>query len=416
MAKRLFFTQFGWNTNDDLEIIRNLKLFSLINEELVIPSNLMYSEKCELVLRNNPELLELRIIRPALPSRYDNIPDYIESRKIKAGRDLTNYISFLKNINISPLPYEDNLPASLFTQNCFEQIGNEESILCKSAKITCDQSKRIVELITIEKEKTENVILFRDFLSICSKCVSDYSFAVVLKYAELLRYICGASSKQCNNFLPQENMIDWCLANYENPNSFVLNDSAIFWEVFFESLLRTTDGIFSLSDLQNLSEKTLDRVDFYGIQQIREQSCLQESFIKTYDSIISKVNTPAISDGNPYRMMKFDELIDLKEKLRLEFKNELSDEVAFYKKIEITESLLKIAYQLFGGTIQSLESVVNFFSVMLDKKNDWDSYLTRQEQRIQSATKYATKFYSDEPVLIEYMQQLTSKAKSGWYK
>ncbi|TAN68126.1 MAG: hypothetical protein EPN17_09800 [Methylobacter sp.] len=93
MAKRLFFTQFGWNTNDDLEIIRNLKLFSLINEELVIPSNLMYSEKCELIFRNNPELLELGIIRPALPSRYDNIPEYIESRKTKAGRDLTNYIT-----------------------------------------------------------------------------------------------------------------------------------------------------------------------------------------------------------------------------------------------------------------------------------------------------------------------------------
>jgi len=375
MTKRLFFTQFGWNTTDELEITRNLKLFSLINEELVIPSNLMYSVKCESILRKNPELLELGIIRPALPNRYDNVPDYIESRVGKAGRDLTNYISFLRDVRIVHLPYEDNSPASLFTQNCFEQIGNEDSILYKSSKINSNQSKRVVELIIKRKEETEGVILFRDFLSICYDCVSEYSFTVIKKYAELLRYICGASSKQCNNFLPQENMIDWCLANYDNPNSFVLNDSAIFWEVFFESLLRTTDGIFSLSDLQNLSETALDRVDFHGIQQMREQSCLQENFINTYDNIINRVNTPRVTDSDPYKMMKFDELIDLKETLRLEFKKELLNEAEFYKKIEVTESLLKIAYQLLGGTIQSLESVVNFFSVVLNKKDDWDSYL-----------------------------------------
>ncbi len=368
MSKRLFFTQFGWNANDETETIRNLKLFSLINKELVIPSNLMYSDKCESVVRRNPELLELGIIRPALPSKYKNVPEYIESRTKKAGRDLTDYVRFLNDISISPVIYEDNSPANLFTENCLEQIGNKESILCKSAKIDDNTSKRIIESIIKEKEKTEGVILFRDFLLICSEHASDYSFSVINKYAELLRYICGASSKQCNNFLPQENMIDWCLANYEDPKSFVLNDSAIFWEVFFESLLKTTDGIFSLSDVHNMSEAALDRIDFYGIQQIREQGCLQNAFIATYENIIDKINVPRTTDADPYKLINFDELIDLKERLKVEFKKELSTEANFYKRIEITESLLKIAYQLLGGTIQTLESVVNFFSVISNKK------------------------------------------------
>ena len=63
MAKRLFYTKFGWEDNSLLDIKRNIKLFALINTDLVIPSNHIYSEKAEIIFNKNPELLELNLIK-----------------------------------------------------------------------------------------------------------------------------------------------------------------------------------------------------------------------------------------------------------------------------------------------------------------------------------------------------------------
>ena len=90
MSKRLFSTKCGWDNIDPNSIERSLILFSLINNELVIPSKHMYSLNAEKFLYKHPELLELNLIKPAMDPQYASFQDYFSQRERererKAGR------------------------------------------------------------------------------------------------------------------------------------------------------------------------------------------------------------------------------------------------------------------------------------------------------------------------------------------
>ena len=416
MAKRLFYTKFGWEDNSLIDIERNIKLFALINTDLVIPSNHIYSEKAEIIFKKSPELLELNLIRPALGDEYLNYSDYLNEREKKAGRSLSDYGQFLDSLKSYPLKYTANSPANIFTENVIEQISKSNSVLRKSTTINDSSAEKIITEIGLCQDKNDGVIYFRDFLEV-SKRILDYdSFLVMDKYANLLRYISGASSKNCNNLLPQENLIDWCLANSQNHKEFVLQDEQLFWEVFLESIVRVTEGIFTLKDLSKLSPAILDRLSFQDINSLRSESVLHSRFVTKYDAIIDKINLIRATSNNNLDLVDFDELISLKEQLMVEFQEALKDELNIYKKIEIIEALVKIAYQLWGGTLQSIESVINFFSILFDKKSNWEVFLQKQENRTNKAKKFAQNRLSKETVLIDYMDKLVLKTKDAWHR
>jgi len=226
----------------------------------------------------------------------------------------------------------------------------------------------------------------------------------------------GASSKQCNNLLPQENLIDWCLANPNNPQKFILNDEQMFWEVFFESMVKLTNGIFSLSDLEKLSPKILDKFNYNDISEFRKDGVLHGRFIAKYESVIDNINNINRLGNAKLDLMNYEELIQTKEIIKKRFEESLQKEASLYVELEAIESFLKIAYQIFGSTIQTIDAVVNFLSIPIGQRKNYKKFLTKQEQRITIATKFAQNRLSEEPVLIEYMSELLRKSKEAWYR
>lgn len=416
MSKRLFFTKFGWENESQKEIERNIKLFALINTDLVIPSNHIYSVSAENLFRSNPELLEKEIIRPALGNKYTNYEEYLSDREQKAGRKLVDYGKYLDSLSSNPEKYLSDSPATIFTSHSIEQIKNPESVLSKSSKITEIEAKKLLHNITEVQGANEGVVYFRDFLDLSQKHLHIDTYKVFEKYAYLLRYTSGASSKNCNNLLPQENLVDWCLANPSNPESFVLQDEQLFWEVFIESLVKVTEGIFSLKDFEKLSPKILDRLSFQDIHDLRTEGVLRNKFIDRYNGIIDKINVIRTSKDNRTDLVNYDELISLKENIRKEFVESLSDEASVYKEIELLEASVKVAYQIFGGTIQTIESVINFFNILFDKKKNVQTILEKQENRIAKAKMFAVQKLGNETTLIEYMDMLVLKSKESWHK
>ena len=416
MAKKLFFTKLGWENNSQKEIERNIKLFALINSDLVIPSNHIYSEKAEELFRNHPELLEKEIIRPALGSQYSKYEDYLSTREKKAGRELIAYGRYLDSIKSNPELYPADSPAHIFTDHVIEQIKDTGSVLSKASDLNEIEANGLIIGIGKYQNNNDGVIFFRDFLNLSKRILDDNSYHVFEKYAYLLRYISGASSKNCHNLLPQENLIDWCLASPQNPESFILQDEQLFWEVFIESLIKVTEGIFSIKDLEKLTPKILDRLSFVDIHNLRSEGILRNKFINRYNSIIDKINVIRTSKENRLDLVDYESLISLKEELKKEFEEALADEAAIYKEIELIESLAKVAYQLWGSAIQTVESVVNFFSILFNRKRNWQQLVENQEKRMSKAMKFASSRLGNEAVLIEYMDGLVSKTKEAWYK
>ncbi len=277
MSKRLFFTKLGWESDSQVEIERNIKLFALINTDLVIPSNHIYSKSAEQLFRKYPELLENEIIRPALGSKYSTYEDYLITREHKAGRNLIEYGRYLDSLSSNPEKYPSDSPALIFTNHAIDQIKNAESILSKASGITKVEANKLNIEITDYQNRNEGVVFFRDFLELSRRVLNNSSYKVFEKYAYLLRYTSGASSKNCNNLLPQENLIDWCLVNPNNPEDFVLQDEQLFWEVFIESMVKVTEGIFTLKDLEKLSPNLLDRLSFNDIHNLRNEGVLRKN-------------------------------------------------------------------------------------------------------------------------------------------
>ncbi|GEM_PF-2918408 len=416
MSKRLFFTKFGWENDSQKEIERNIKLFALINTDLVIPSNHIYSIAAENLFRSSPELLEKEIIRPALGNKYSNYEEYLLNREKKAGRKLVEYGRYLDSLNSNPEKYPSDSPASIFTNHSIEQIKNPESVLSKASKISKSEADQLLSHITGVQSQNDGVVYFRKFLDLSRKHLRLDTYKVFEKYAYLLRYTSGASSKNCNNLLPQENLINWCLANPNNPEDFILQDEQLFWEVFIESLVKVTEGIFSLRDFEKLSPKILDKLSFQDIHDLRTEGVLRNKFINRYNGIIDKINVIRTSKENRTELVNYDELIALKEEIRKEFIESLSDEASVYKEIELLEASAKVAYQIFGGTIQTIESVINFFSILFDKKKNVQKILEKQENRIAKAKIFAVQKMGNETALIEYMDMLVLKTKESWHK
>lgn len=418
MSKRLFYTKFGWDNIDQKAIERSLKLFALINNELVIPSKHIYSEYAERVFRQHPELLELRIIKPAMDPQYPTFVDYFSQRdrERKAGRKLQNYGNFLDSLEVEKIPYSDTEPAGIFTELAIEQFTDPDSVLSKATKFNSKKAASFVKELEEIKLRSNGVVYFEDFIITSQRYFSKSEQLVIRKFADLNRLIAGAGSKKCNNLLPQENLIDWCLANPDNPNSFILDDEKIFWEVFFESMVKLTEGIFSLNELEKLSPKILDKFSYVEINEFRTNGILQDKFIGKYESILDEINTISRIGEGKLELLNYEELIQTKEKISKEFEESLDVEKSLYVELELIESLLKVAYQIFGSTIQTIEAVVNFFSIPLNKRKNWNNFLQKQENRIKKATKFARNTVSGHPVLIEYMDELLKKSKEAWDK
>jgi len=416
VAKKLFFTQLGWQENSQNSIERNIKLFSLINTEVVIPSNHMYSNMAEFLFQNNPELLEYRILRPAMSDEYKSFSEYFNDREMKAGRNLSKYGVYLDSLDCKPLFYESSYPAQIFTSNAIGQLQNPDSVVRKAAKINEKDATLFLENLLNKQKDSNGFILFRDFLKLTKESFRNETYDVLERYAYLLRYISGASSKKCNNLLPQENLIDWCLANLDDNKAFILQDEQIFWEVFLESLVKLSEGIFTLKDIEKLSFDTIDRFSYTDIYELRNDCILQNKFISKYDSIINSVNALSVDSFNRTELMNFEALISLKERLRAKFYNSMKEEISIYHKIEIIEALVKIVYQLWGGPIQSINSVINFFSIHINKKQNWSKFLINQQRRVTIAQNFAKKRLGKETVLIDYMNMIVTKTKEAWYK
>jgi len=297
----------------------------------------------------------------------------------------------LDSIKSNPDKYPADSPAHIFTDHVIEQIKNIESVLFKASDLNEVEAQNLIVGITEYQNNNDGVIFFRDFLNLSKSSLDDNSYQVFEKYAYLLRYIAGASSKGCHNLLPQENLINWCLANPQSPEQFILQDEQLFWEIFIESLIKVTEGIFSLKDLEKLTPKLIDRLSFTDIHELRQTGVLKNKFTNRYNSIIDKINVIRTSKENKLDLVNYESLISLKEELKKEFEETLIDEAAIYKEIELLESLAKVTYQLWGGPIQTVESVINFFSILFNRKRNWQQLINTQEKRMSKSNEICQK-------------------------
>lgn len=415
-GEECFFTKLAWADNriEDAEV--TLKLHALLHENLVLPSNHIYHENTELLLRMHPEIAELGLIRVAFDPKYSSFEDYFAdgNRARKAGRDLTDYGDFLDRLDIQKTEYSASAPGKILTQIAFDQLTGEDSALAISSRLTTKQQKLAENLLRAEADAGLGIVHYRSLLEVIDTVANDHQSNTMYQFANLARLMAGAASKQCANMVPQENLINWCLASPERENSMVLSDEVLFWEVFLEEIFSATDGLHSLQDLQNFSQASLRRVTYKDLAELRAEDGFHK-FTQKFSTIVDRTAKSFEVGEAQTGVANFDDLISMKSSIGKEFQDQIKGEVNLLSGIRMVEALLRVPFQLYGGSLQAIESLISFMALTQANDNDWKELVSRKIHRAERARDFATRHYFGQPVLLDFLDEVIQRAKMNWH-
>lgn len=135
----------------------------------------------------------------------------------------------------------------------------------------------------------------------------------------------GASVTNCESALPQENYIDYSLADISNHKT-ILSEIQIFWKIFLELAFETL-----LKD--NIPIELLDSLNFEDIYYLRKP-IEESSFRKRYDDLIQK-SIQVVDKKNPDDILyDIEELLKIKEDVSSRFKDIFELEIPELLKIK----------------------------------------------------------------------------------
>jgi hypothetical protein len=171
------------------------------------------------------------------------------------------------------------------------------------------------QIVLVTDRATKTPLLTRNSIDQAVRDLPSAAQRIVLAFRELLYHVSGARAVHCESHLPQEDYLDYDLADLTQARTR-LTESQIFWKLFLElalnSLLR-----------HPLPVEVLDLLSFGDIVSLREP-LRESSFMRRYDELIA-----AAIDGVQNNELLFDPhqlgqvQNDLEKSFRAVFEEEL---------------------------------------------------------------------------------------------
>lgn len=395
------------------EVERRLKIILLTKNTVVCAASHLTHEFAYDLFKDNPILLSENMIIPALRKDKEHITDYLDDEKVK-GILKENMKGFYEDYVNRVVDWELVENTVWFRENLLKALNNERSVLRRNL-INLPGEKLGSAIGEIEKSD----ILPRELIL---ESVSDWPSReqkILLNFVNLVYHMSGARVVNCESTLPQENYIDYSLADYSKHRA-MLSDTQVFLKIFFEFAFETLYR-------NTLPVELLDVLSFEDIYHLKKP-IENSSFSKKYDELIqTSIQSIRESETNPD-----EEVYDIEETLKMLeqisetfeeiFKQELPE---FLKKKhrETTEELRKSSLSLEIGVVglvpyvsniatalsllsSSREVFVNINQAFRSKReiNDYDLYLKNKEKTLrQLIEKYSI---SEKSALLDTLDLL----------
>lgn len=373
------------------EVERRLKIILLTKNTIVCAASHLTHEFAYDLFKDNPILLSENMIIPALRKDKGHITDYLDDEKVK-GILKENMKDFYEDYVNRVVDWELVENTVWFRENLLKALNNERSVLRRNL-INLPGEKLGSAIGEIEKSD----ILPRELIL---ESVSDWPSReqkILLNFVNLVYHMSGARVVNCESTLPQENYIDYSLADYSKHRA-MLSDTQVFLKIFFEFAFETLYR-------NTLPVELLDVLSFEDIYHLRKPIA-NSSFSKKYDELIqTSIQSIRESETNPD-----EEVYDIEETLKMLeqisetfeeiFKQELPE---FLKKKhrETTKELRKSSLSLGIGVVglvpyvsniatalsllsSSREVFVNINQAFRSKReiNDYNLYLKNKEKTL----------------------------------
>jgi hypothetical protein len=353
------------------EVERKLKLLLLVKATITCGASHLTSEFTYSFFKDNPILLKDAHIKPALSNDKTNIAELIEAKSLTNREEMIDF--YQENVSCT-VNWEIVDNSSWFRDRFVEELENENSLMRKH--LASLQNKEFADIIkSIRAKKT----LSRTVIDGIARRLPAAQRNVLLAFRELVYHISGARVVNCESALPQENYIDFDLADLENKRTR-LSEDQVLWKLFIE---------FAFESLQKrlIPIELLDMLSFPDILAIR-LPLLESSFQSKYDRLVNTV-IEGVKPGGNSLLLNARELSDVSLGLAETFKSVLDDEMPKFLRKRASKSAKSL-----GGVGSSLAlGALGFVPVL-------------------SGITGAAGILKDTPALLVNVRQTYSSAKS----
>lgn len=408
------------------EIERRLKVILLTKNTVVCAASHLTHEFAYNLFKDNPILLTEGMVLPALRRDIEDITDYLEEkapREYPVVQDLEiksylkeNMKDFYRDHVNKVVDWELIENTAWFRENLLKALNNDYSVIRRNLT---NLPKGKLNFLINEIEK--NDILTREMIFKSISTWSSREQKTLLNFVNLVYHMSGARVVNCESALPQENYIDYSLADFSKHRS-MLSDTKVFLKTFFELSFETLYR-------NTLPVELLDTLSFEDIYYLRKP-LENSSFRRKYDNLI-QTSLEIIRDSetnSDVSLCDIEKPLEILEEISKTFEEVFKQELPeFLKKKhqEITKDMRKSTLSLGLGvagfvpcvstitTLLSLPSISREFFINLSQGfrsrkeiNDYNLYLKNKEKTLhQMIEKYSI---SERSTFLDVLELLTN--------
>lgn len=274
-----------------------------------------------------------------------------------------------------------------------------------------------IDKLKLQIEKSE--ILSRQLIEDAALSLPRTEKNILLNFRDLVYHLSGARVVNCESSLPQENYIDYDLADLSQ-NRTKLTDEQILWKIYFEMA-------FESFQKKMIPLELLDNLSFDDIISIRGP-LFNAKFQQRYDQLLQIIIDALTPQKEDEILFDIIELENIRNELESTFEEIFINELSQFQK-KATISNLKslgnvtasVALGIIGfipgvGAAASATSILKdspslFFNIgqtfrSSKNVNDFKSYLSAREKILND--KIQNSKLSDRSTMIEIVQFITN--------
>ncbi len=332
---------------------RKLKSLLLLKGQIVCAASHLATSFAYEFFKKNPILLTSKAIIPAFRSDKNEFGELFTRKRFKGRNDALKFYEEHVHLTVN-WNLDDN--SMWFRDRFLADLEDADSVLIRNLG---QDANPVIEELT--NEIREGALLGRDLVDRVSKHLPMQQKRLLQNYRELLYHMSGARVVNCESALPQENYIDYDLADLSQ-NRTRLTEEEILRKIMIELVFDSLQKELMPLDL-------LDNLSFNDIMLIRKP-LLSSTFQKTYDQLVKQALSSTAQDSHV--IYNVEELERIRKELALTFSSVIREQLpeflkkeAFEQSKELGSTSASIALSV-AGAVPGIGLVTSAASVMRD--------------------------------------------------
>lgn len=303
---------------------RKLKVLLLLKGRIVCAASHLATKFAYDFFRAHPSLLTSEAITPAFRADKTDISELF-TRKRFFGRD--DAVHFYSDHVRSTVTWQLEENSGWFRDRFIADLQDEKSVLRRH--FGKEYGNEIASLLNnIQKES----LLGRETVDHAAKGLPLKYRRLLQAYRELLYHVSGARVVNCESALPQENYIDYDLADLQQRRAR-LSEEQVLWKLLVELILDSLQRAV-------LPVEVLDFISFEDVIKIR-QPLMASDFQRKYDELIQVVVAPL--GANHFNILSIDELERIRSDLAQTFNEVIHKELSNFLKKKALQGSKQLA-------------------------------------------------------------------------